>query len=71
MERRDKETIIKEKVKELRKVRKPFTRSKTLGLNSALGMLMLLGVPVPLWASLGLVGANILLRSVSTTQGIK
>jgi hypothetical protein len=71
MERRDKETIIKEKVEELRKNKKSFAKSKTLGLNSTIGMLMLLGVPIPWYVSLGLVGANVLLRSFSTTQGIK
>ena len=71
MEKRDKETIIREKVEELRKSRKPLTKSKTLGLNSALGILMLAGVSIPWYVSLGLVGANILLRCVSTNEGIE
>jgi len=71
MERRDKETIIKEKVEELRKSRKPLTKSKTLGLNSVVGVLMMSGVPIPWFVSLGLIGANILLRSISTKEGIE
>jgi len=71
MERRDKKTIIEEKVKELRKRRKPITKSKTIGLNGAIATLMLLGVPIPWYASLGLIGANMLLRMISTEKEIE
>jgi hypothetical protein len=71
MKRRDKETIIREKVEELRAKRKSFTKSKTLSLNSAVGMLYLLGVPMPWYVPIGVAGANILLRMFSTEQGVK
>lgn len=71
MKRRSKDDIIKEKVDELRKRRKPFYKSKTVGLNSTIGLLALAGLPIPWYVSLGLVGANILLRSISTEEAIE